>query len=69
MQLEYRLVETLDVYWFDTSRPELPYHSFGPIVDFDERLDAVYVFRRNEHNNAKKSSNASTKSDGIPSQS
>jgi len=68
VQFDYGLVKTLDVYWFDTSRPE-PYHSFGPIVDFDRRFEAVYIFRRSEHNNAKQFPNIFTHSDGIPGQS
>jgi len=35
-----------DVYWRQTQRPELPWHSFGPVRDFDRRYEAVYVFRK-----------------------
>jgi 4-amino-4-deoxy-L-arabinose transferase-like glycosyltransferase len=45
-QEHYRLVEILDVYWDDTNRPELPWHSFGAKTDFDRRSEAVYVFKR-----------------------
>lgn len=55
VQFDYRLVKTLDVFWFDTSRPELPRHRFGPVVDFDRRFEAVYIFRRSEHKNGKRS--------------
>jgi 4-amino-4-deoxy-L-arabinose transferase-like glycosyltransferase len=47
-QYQYTLLKTLDVYWFDTSRPELPMHSFGPKEDYDPRAEAVYVFRRGD---------------------
>jgi 4-amino-4-deoxy-L-arabinose transferase-like glycosyltransferase len=42
----FHLVEVLNVYWRDTQRPELPWHSFGPRTDFDRRSEAVYVFKR-----------------------
>jgi hypothetical protein len=46
VQFDYHLVKTLDVYWFDTSRPELPWHSFGPKTDFDRRFEGVYIFKK-----------------------
>jgi hypothetical protein len=45
-QVHYRLVEALDVYWEDTQRPELPWHSFGPKTAFDRHSEAVYIFKR-----------------------
>ena len=42
----YRLEKNLNTFWFDTSRPELPLHTFGPKNDFDPGLESVYVFRR-----------------------
>jgi hypothetical protein len=42
----YNLAQTLDVFWFDLSRPELSCHHFGPKTDFDRNQEAVYVFRR-----------------------
>jgi hypothetical protein len=42
----YDLVKTLDVFWFDLSRPELSCHHFGPKTDFNRDDEAVYVFRR-----------------------
>lgn len=42
----YRLEKNLEVFWFDTSRPELAFHTFGPRKDFDPGLDSVYAFRR-----------------------
>jgi 4-amino-4-deoxy-L-arabinose transferase-like glycosyltransferase len=38
----------LNVYWRNMTRPELPWHSFGPVKDFDERIEAIYVFQRQE---------------------
>jgi glucose uptake protein GlcU len=43
---EYRLVKSLDIYWGQTYRPELPSHHFGPKTDFDKRHEGVYIFRR-----------------------
>ena len=41
----YELAATLDVYCADTQRPELAYHSFGPVRVFDRRSAGVYVYR------------------------
>jgi len=46
MRYRYQLVEILDVYWQQTQRPELLWHSFGPVRDFDRRFEAVYVFKK-----------------------
>jgi 4-amino-4-deoxy-L-arabinose transferase-like glycosyltransferase len=43
---EYKLIKILDVYWFETQRPELNWHSFGPKTDFDRNIEGVYIFRR-----------------------
>lgn len=48
VQFSYCLVKTLDVYWSDTSRSELPWHNFGPKIDFDKAIESVYIFRRSE---------------------
>jgi len=45
VRLEYSLFRVIDVYCLDTSRPELPWHRFVPIKDFDRNREAVYVFR------------------------
>jgi hypothetical protein len=42
----FQPVEFIDVYWGDTQRPELPWHSFGAKTDFDRDTDAVYIFKR-----------------------
>ncbi len=42
----YRLVRILPVYWDQTQRPELPWHSFGPVTRYDPATDAVYIFQR-----------------------
>jgi hypothetical protein len=42
----YALAKTLDVYWAQTQRPELPWHSFGPVTRFDPLTDAIYIYRR-----------------------
>ncbi len=43
---DYRLEHVLDIYWDDMTRPEIYWHSFPPIEDFDRQLKAVYVYRR-----------------------
>lgn len=44
----YELVERLPVYFWDTSRPELIWHTFGTKGEFDGASEGVYVFRRRE---------------------
>lgn len=43
---KYKLVDTLDVFFNDTQRPEIFWHSFGPRTDFDRKTSAVYIFKR-----------------------
>lgn len=47
-KFEYVRVAIPDVYYFDTSRPELFWHSFGPKTDFDPKVDGVYIFKREQ---------------------
>lgn len=42
----YRPFGALDVYWGPSQRPELPFHEFGPVRNFDRRTQAVYIFKR-----------------------
>jgi hypothetical protein len=44
--VDYRMIEVLDIYWLDQTRPEIFWRSFQPIEDFDRESDAVYVYRR-----------------------
>ena len=46
VQFYYYMVETLDVYDTDTSRPELPWHRFGPVTSFDRQSRAVYILKK-----------------------
>jgi hypothetical protein len=46
VKFAYKLVDTLDVFWVDTSRTEPSLHNFGPKTDFDRRTEAVYVMKR-----------------------
>jgi len=43
---QYDLYKRIDVYYLATHRPEIAWHSFSPILDFDQESEAVYVFRR-----------------------
>ncbi|MDD5618293.1 MAG: glycosyltransferase family 39 protein [Candidatus Omnitrophica bacterium] len=45
-RFSYDLAAVLDVYWLDMTRPELPWHNFGPNKNFDRNVEAVYIFRR-----------------------
>jgi len=38
----------LDVFHQDRTRPELPWHSFGPVTSFDVGTQAIYIFQRQE---------------------
>jgi hypothetical protein len=42
----YRLFRTLDVFYEQTHRPEIPWHSFGPHRNFNRSKNAVYIYRR-----------------------
>ena len=44
--VDYDLVEILDIYWLDMTRPEIFWRSFRPIKNFDRQTEAVYVYRR-----------------------
>jgi hypothetical protein len=43
---DYQLARQIDLYWKQTQRPELPWHSFGPRTDFDQQWEKVYIYRR-----------------------
>lgn len=45
-QFQYTLATNLNTFCYDTSRPELPWHSFGPHTAFDPETQSVFVFRR-----------------------
>jgi hypothetical protein len=36
------------VYWEEKTRPELPWHNFGPVEKFNPASEAVYVFKRKD---------------------
>ena len=42
----YRLVAVLDHYWRELHRPELIWHRFTPMTEFDRNREAIYIFRR-----------------------
>jgi len=46
----YAIAAVLPVYWNETQRPELPWHTFGPNRDFNKNSEAVYVLKRTETN-------------------
>jgi 4-amino-4-deoxy-L-arabinose transferase-like glycosyltransferase len=47
-QYQYVPTAILAVYFRDTHRPEIMWHSFEPKTDFDHRTEAVYIFRRQD---------------------
>jgi hypothetical protein len=46
VEYSYDLIDALDIYWEDRSRPELNMHSFGPQQKYDMRYEAVYIFKK-----------------------
>ncbi len=46
VEYSYHLIKVLDVYFEDRSRPEFPWHSFGPTKNYDKRYQAVYIFKK-----------------------
>ncbi|MBD3393196.1 MAG: hypothetical protein GF418_13795, partial [Chitinivibrionales bacterium] len=47
---EYVMKQRLNVYYKDMTRPELPWHSFGPVKRYNPATDAIYVFARRPKN-------------------
>jgi hypothetical protein len=45
-QIQYKLATRLDVHWAQVQRPELVFHQFETVRNFDRNVEAVYVFRR-----------------------
>jgi len=45
-RIHYRQVRRLDGYWYDLTRPELFWHAFGRIDNFDRNTEGVYIFAR-----------------------
>ena len=43
---QYRLVHTLDVFWRDTYRPELCWHSFTPVPCDLRKDEGIYILQR-----------------------
>jgi 4-amino-4-deoxy-L-arabinose transferase-like glycosyltransferase len=43
---DYTLVDRLNCFWVPLQRPELFFHSFTPITDFNTNSEAIFVFRR-----------------------
>ncbi|MBN1347441.1 MAG: glycosyltransferase family 39 protein [Phycisphaerae bacterium] len=42
----YVRAATIDRFWADLIRPEMHFHAFRPVTDFDRSDQAVYVFKR-----------------------
>lgn len=47
-RFRYEPVATLGIYWYPSGRPELPWHTFGPVTDYHPLSQGVHVFRRVE---------------------
>jgi 4-amino-4-deoxy-L-arabinose transferase-like glycosyltransferase len=45
VRMDYGMARLLNVFWFDTSRPELHLHNFGPQVDFNLYSNGVCIFK------------------------
>lgn len=48
MRFPYHRVATLNLYWDQRQRPELPLHWFSPAKGFDPQLHAIYIFGRGQ---------------------
>jgi len=46
LEMIYKIDTVINVYWDEKIRPEIFWHSFLPIENFDRDLKAVYVYRR-----------------------
>ena len=45
-QAEYRFVHHIPLYYYDLSRPELFWHAFKKVTDFNPRGEGVFIFER-----------------------
>jgi len=45
-QVEYRELTRIDLFWDDATRPELCWHRFEPMRQFDKTKDAVWIYGR-----------------------
>lgn len=46
LSYHYEIAAVLPVYWNESQRPELPWHSFGPNRNFNPKSEAVYIIKR-----------------------
>jgi hypothetical protein len=44
--VQYKPVATIDVFWKDAYRPELMWRTFAPITGYDQKTQAIHVFKR-----------------------
>ena len=45
-EIRYNVVEHLNIYWSDLIRPELAWHSFHPVQDYDPDTEAVFIYKK-----------------------
>jgi|GEM_PF-315138 len=45
-KFSYQPLTNLNVFFGDTSRPELPRHTFGPKTDFNRERESIFIFKR-----------------------
>jgi hypothetical protein len=43
---DYTLIACLECFWVPMQRPELFFHFFKPITDYNANSDAIFIFRR-----------------------
>ena len=43
--IEYELVDRLNIFWNDLIRPEIQWRSFFPIQDYDSKFEDVYIYK------------------------
>ena len=45
-EVQYAPVAVINHFWHDLYQPELFFHSFKPITNYDPGSEAIYVFKR-----------------------
>ncbi|MCX7015888.1 MAG: hypothetical protein NTW86_25590 [Candidatus Sumerlaeota bacterium] len=45
---QYKLAANLDVFCEQTQRPEIPWHTFGPVREFDPSFQGVFIYHKGE---------------------
>ena len=46
---KYKPFKYINIFWRDMTRPELLWHSYGPVADFNQTYQGIYVYKKEEN--------------------